>query len=87
MQSQRIEQVRIDDAHLDIENLLGVSKELAENLILVGAESNQIYNFKKEEIRILKKNGEVKSLSEFETDFLNSKEVTRHFMCFPKYQL
>ena len=61
----------------------GVDKEVAKNLILQGQESNLTYNSKKEEIRILRKDGIVKPLSEFDTEFLKSRGVTKHFLCYP----
>ncbi|MFT6335496.1 MAG: HD superfamily phosphohydrolase [Saprospiraceae bacterium] len=61
----------------------GVSKSEAQNLILKGQESNLTYNSNKEEIRILQKDGIVKPLSEFDTEFLKSKGVTKHFLCYP----
>ncbi|MFT4532701.1 MAG: HD superfamily phosphohydrolase [Saprospiraceae bacterium] len=67
----------------NIMETFGVSKEEAENLILQGQESNLTYNSNKEEIRILQKDGIVKPLSEFDTDFLKSKGVTKHFLCYP----
>jgi len=67
-----------------VEKRLGVSKNLAESLILEGKESNLSYNSKKEEIRILQKNGVVRPLSEFRTEFLKPKIVTKHFICFPQ---
>ncbi len=63
---------------------LGINSELVEDLILIGQESNLTYNSNKEEIRILQKNGKVRPLSEFDTEFLNSKAVTRHYICYPK---
>ncbi len=67
----------------DIIESFGVNKEEAENLILQGQESNLTYNSKKEEIRILGKDGIVKPLSEFDTEFLKSSGVTKHFLCYP----
>lgn len=61
----------------------GVDKDVAKNLILQGQESNLTYNSKKEEIRILRKDGIVKPLSEFDTEFLKSRGVTKHFLCYP----
>ena len=60
-----------------------VSRINAKKLILQGHESNLTYNSNKEEIRILQKDGIVKPLSEFDTEFLKSKGVTKHFLCYP----
>ena len=67
----------------NIMDSFGVEREVAENLILQGFESNLTYNSKKEEIRILRKDGIVKPLSEFDTEFLKSSGVTKHFLCYP----
>jgi len=68
----------------DVEKQLNIGLDLAESLILVGKESNLSYNSKKEEIRILQKNGEVRLLSEFRTEFLKPKTVTKHYISFPQ---
>jgi len=67
-----------------VEKHLNVSKELAKNLILEGRESNLSYNSKKEEIRILLKNGEVRPLSDFHTEFVKPRIVTKHYISFPQ---
>jgi HD superfamily phosphohydrolase len=67
-----------------VEKHLNVSKELAKNLILEGRESNLSYNSKSEEIRILLKNGEVRPLSDFHTEFLRPRIVTKHYISFPQ---
>ncbi|MEE9438315.1 MAG: HD domain-containing protein [Saprospiraceae bacterium] len=64
--------------------LLGKNSEFTKQLILQGSESNQTYHSNKEEIRILQKNKEVHFLSEMDTEFLKSKNVTRYFICYPK---
>ncbi len=54
-------------------------------LIFTGEESNLTYNNVKDEIKILFKNGEVRPISESMDYELNSKIVTKHYLCFPKY--
>ena len=68
----------------DVEKHLNISANLSESLILVGKESNLSYNSNKEEIRILQKNGEVRPLSEFHTEFLKPKIVTKHYISYPQ---
>jgi len=68
----------------DVEKDLQIGAELAENLILEGKESNLSYNSKKEEIRILQKNGEVRPLSEFNSEFLKPKIVTKYYISYPQ---
>ncbi len=68
----------------DVEKNLNIGADLAESLILEGKESNLSYNSKKEEIRILQKNGEVRPLSEFHTEFLKPKIVTKYYISYPQ---
>jgi len=68
----------------DVEKHLNIGADLAEILILVGKESNLSYNSNKEEIRILQKNGEVRPLSEFHTEFLKPKIVTKYYISYPQ---
>ncbi len=68
----------------DVEEHLNIDADLAENLILTGKESNLSYNSNKEEIRILQKNGEVRPLSEFHTEFLKPRIITKHYISFPQ---
>lgn len=68
----------------DVEKHLNIGADLAEKLILEGKESNLSYNSKKEEIRILQKNGDVRPLSEFNTEFLKPRIVTKYYISFPQ---
>ena len=53
-------------------------------LMLKGQESNAAYTTSKNEIRILHKNGQVLPMSQ-STDYdLQSKEVTKYYLCYPK---
>lgn len=54
-------------------------------LVFTGEESNLTYNNIKDEIKILFKNGEVRSISESMDYELHSKIVTKHYLCFPKH--
>jgi len=83
LQIEDISKSFIEDKLHDIMDSFGVTKDVAEKLMLQGYESNLTYNSKKEEIRILRKDGIVKPLSEFDTEFLKSSGVTKHFMCYP----
>ena len=53
-------------------------------LVFTGEESNLTYNKIKDEIKILFKNGDVKSISESMDYELHSKIVTKHYLCYPK---
>ena len=83
LQVDSISESFIEHKLQDIIETFGVEKSVAKDLILEGQESNLTYNSKKEEIRILGKNGIVKPLSEFDTEFLKSSGVTKHFLCYP----
>ena len=53
-------------------------------LLLEGRESNAAYTTSKDEIRILHKSGQVMPMSQ-STDYdLQSREVTKYFLCYPK---
>ncbi len=54
-------------------------------LVFTGEESNLTYNNIKDEIKILFKNGEIRPISESMDYELNSKIVTKHYLCFPKH--
>ena len=54
-------------------------------LVFTGEESILTYNNIKDEIKILFKNGDIRPISE-STDYeLNSKIVTKYYLCFPKH--
>jgi len=84
LQEDEIEASLFNAHGLEVKQKLSLEEDEAQQLILRGKESNQTYNSNKEEIRILQKNGVVKPLSEFDTEFLKSRAVTRHFICYPK---
>ena len=67
-----------------VEKRLNIDSVTAKNLILEGKESNLTYNSKKEEIKILQKNGEVRPLSEFSSEFLKPRTVTKNYVSFPQ---
>ena len=53
-------------------------------VLLEGRESNAAYTTSKDEIRILHKSGQVMPMSQ-STDYdLQSREVTKYFLCYPK---
>ena len=52
--------------------------------VLTGEETNHEYNTSKNEIKILFKDGTVKPMSE-STDYgLQSKMITKYYLCYPK---
>lgn len=68
----------------DVEARHHLGAENAAQLILEGKESNLSYNSKKEEILILQKNGIVRPLSDFHTEFLKPKIITKYYICYPQ---
>jgi HD superfamily phosphohydrolase len=84
LQNEAFQDARRSKILRDVEKHFNIGVESAESLILEGRESNLSYNSKKEEIRILQKNGDVRSLSEFHTEFVEPKIVTKYFICFPQ---
>ena len=53
-------------------------------LVFTGVESNQTYNKTKDEIKIMFKNGSVRSITESMDYELNSKIIKKHYLCYPK---
>ncbi len=60
------------------------SKTNINYFVFTGMESNQTYNKTKEEIKILFKDGSVKSITESMDYELHSKIIRKHFLCYAK---
>jgi uncharacterized protein len=56
-----------------------------EYLVFTGSESNQTYNNQKDEIKILFKTGEVRSITSSMDYALDSKIIRKNYLCYPKY--
>ena len=54
-------------------------------LVFTGIESNQTYNKSKDEIKILFKNGDVRSITESMDYELHSKITRKYYLCYPKF--
>lgn len=65
-------------------NLKGLSKKDAKWLIIRGTESNSAYSTKKDEIKILMKNGNIKQLLEASDHVIDAKVLKKYFLCYPK---
>lgn len=61
-----------------------LTKEEMDYLIFKGKEANHAYKKGKEEILILLKNGTARPISEWQEHCIQSKEVVKHFVCYPK---
>jgi len=64
----------------------GLSEEILPYLLIQGEESNSAYRKFQGEINILHKNGTVKPMSESMDQHLPSKEVTKYYLCYPKFK-
>ena len=62
----------------------GLSMGEVKLMFLEGSESNQSYNHQKNEIRILFKSGEIVPISEVSDNFIDTKTINKHFICYPK---
>ncbi len=67
------------------ESLLNVDKLRAEALILDGSESNLDYNSSHNEIKILKKNGDIVSFLKYSDLKVNTDRDILYYLCYPKY--
>ncbi len=61
-----------------------ISKKESEWLVFDGQESNQTYQTRREQIRILFKNGLVVPISEIAEISIQSRTVTKYYLCSPK---
>ena len=61
-----------------------VSLQSAKQLIISGQESNNVYTISKEEILILFRGGKVVPMSEISDFGLQSKNITKYYLCYPK---
>ncbi|MBP7184655.1 MAG: HD domain-containing protein [Saprospiraceae bacterium] len=67
-----------------VANKFNISEKHAEELVWEVSESNRLYNDLKDEILILNKNNDVKPMS-LETDyFMETKIITKNYLCYPK---
>ncbi|WP_235297211.1 HD domain-containing protein [Portibacter marinus] len=67
-----------------IQSYYDVDAHIAEELTLVGTESNLAYHKGKDEIKILTKEEEVIPYSLGENNLVQTKSIRKHFLCYPK---
>lgn len=65
-------------------HLKDISKKDIKWLVIKGTESNSAYSTKKDEIKILMKDGSIKQLLEASDHVIDSKVLKKHFVCYPK---
>ena len=68
----------------NIASKFSISPKTANQLIIVGKESNAVYTTSKEEILILFKDGAVLPMSEISDFGLQSRNITKYYLCYPK---
>jgi len=67
------------------ESLLNVDKQDTKALIIDGSESNLDYNASRDEIKILKKNGEIVSFHQYSDLKVNTDRDILYYLSYPKY--
>ncbi len=75
---------RKDDIRQNLKKKYGLNDDLIKHLMIEGVEKSRAYNNENHEINILTKQGLVKPISEFLEVVVNVKEITKHYICFPK---
>ena len=61
-----------------------ISTENSSYLVFEGTESNNAYSTKKDEIKILYKNGQIRPMSDASDQGIQPKIITKHYLCYPK---
>ena len=61
-----------------------VNLKTAKQIIIQGEESNSVYTTSKEEIMILFKDGRILPMSEISDFGLQTRNITKHYLCYPK---
>ena len=65
----------------------GLDKHALDYLFIEGEEANAAYRKSKDEIKILKKNGQVRPMSEITDYDIQSRAVRKHYICYPKIKI
>ncbi|MEL6924070.1 MAG: HD domain-containing protein [Bacteroidota bacterium] len=58
--------------------------DIAKYLVFEGKESNSAYSTRKDEIKILYKNGQVRPMSSISDHGIQPRIITKHYLCYPK---
>lgn len=84
LKSQKFKSDFIKEMRHKVANKMGIDHHSLEYFVFTGEETNREYSTSKNEIKILFKDGSVKPMSE-STDYgLQSKIITKHYLCYPK---
>ncbi|MCL4110234.1 UNVERIFIED_CONTAM: hypothetical protein GTU68_030618, partial [Idotea baltica] len=74
----------IEIIRLKIQKAYGINKETAEELIIIGTESNLAYNTSKNEIKVLYKDKTIVPFSLGINNLVQNKTIKKFFICYPK---
>jgi len=75
----------VDEIRLKVCEHTGRSLEECTEMVIEGSESVSIYDNVKNEIEILRKDGTSTSLSDFSEELELEAEMTRYYLCYPKF--
>ncbi|MFK7979953.1 MAG: HD domain-containing protein [Saprospiraceae bacterium] len=74
----------LEEIRYKIAQKFPIDLQSVQQLIISGKESNNVYTISKEEILILFKGGKVLPMSEISDFGLQSKNITKYYLCYPK---
>jgi HD superfamily phosphohydrolase len=84
LQDEEFDDEYISIIRKKIETHFDLDAKTAENLVLLGNESNLAYNSQKNEIKILYKDGSIKPYSVGMNNEIQNNTIKKHFICYPK---
>ncbi len=82
--SEPIPEMHLSAIKLKAMQAFRVSEEEVEYLVFTGKESNSAYTKTKDEINILCKDGSVRPISKLSDHYIQTKNITKYYCCFPK---
>jgi len=74
----------LEKIRLKVVNKFPITDQSTDHLIIVGKESNNVYTLSKEEILINFKDGRVLPMSEISDFGIQTKNITKYYLCYPK---
>lgn len=83
LRNEAFEPTLIEKIQLDIATKIPPQTPI-DYLVFTGTESNQTYNRTKDEIKIMFKNGSVKSITDSMDYEIHSKIIKKHYLCYAK---
>ncbi len=84
LKNEPFEQEYVQAMQEKVKGYKGIPDELISYLVFGGEESNHAYNVFKDEINILFKNGTVLPMSQLSDFGLQTRLVTKYYLCYPK---